>query len=232
MKKSTLLLLCLLTAVATLSSQKRERITVKGSEANSYCYIEPEFTEGTIIMNDGRTLRANMNFNLYTCQMQFIEPKEGAILDIGNTDALVMISLGERKFYYIDGHYLVYLTNTTTPMLAATPHIVIANAMNEGPFGTTKNESASHSMGSLQNQSGANMSLSSTREYTLERNNFYFFVDNGKAVKAGRRALLKLLPKHKNAIQQYIDSHKTDFEDEACLKELLEYCTQLSTQPK
>lgn len=62
-------------------------------------YLDPDFTEGVIIMKDGtRIPNKPMRYNIYTQQMQFVENTD--TLALANPDEIEYLKIADRTFVY------------------------------------------------------------------------------------------------------------------------------------
>ncbi|MDO1451744.1 hypothetical protein Q0590_36055 [Rhodocytophaga aerolata] len=244
-------LCCFLLAVAihfTLRAQQAPLYTINAGEIVSDViplneqYVYGEFQQGTVWFRNGKSLPALLNYNRLYGEMQFIGSK-GDTLALVEENSLKKITIGKQVFYYMHKNSFVELLTAQLPVkLARKQNLEIIRStfrlVRNSGIGSTGNVFAGErddTMNGPFNSSTHTSSLSYRKLYTqkvpgelqLAKQSSYYFVDQNERVhQAKKSTLLKLFGRHKQAIEDYIDTNQVDFTREVDLKNLLEYCAQ------
>lgn len=178
-------------------------------------YRLPGFQTGSITLATGfkldHTLR--LNYNIYYERMDFLK-ETGDTLSIGNPREIKLIEIGDHVFYhdYKSGYYEILVASTVS--LAAKPRLILVRIN-----GVCGGIASFETRGDL-------MDCDRMYQKTL----VLVFIDlNSKIWNASRASILKLFPRQKAAIQEYLATHKIDFNSAEDMTKLLEFCHQLGT---
>src|SRR5579871_3151016 len=105
-----LTILCLFIC-STNNAQVFEKKTVHaGQSLSEFAYfLFPSFSDATVKFKAGGKLSSKMNFNMFLCQMQFIDP-HGDTLSLSKPEELDSIYLYNYTFFYNPsvGYYEIY----------------------------------------------------------------------------------------------------------------------------
>jgi hypothetical protein len=208
---------------ATIHAQTSKTITIKPGEQWTNedvvreFYLLPTFTFGKMYSKDGDSSGGKMNYNLVLEEMQFINEKNDT-LSIADPKLVRLLVLDGKRFYY-DGVYLQEIANFSTGKLAKRELIKIADRKKIGAMGIA------NSTGSIESRDvvrdGNIYKLGVNEELVLSRHTQYYFGDrNNRFLPANKKNLIKLFPKQKKEIENFLEQHETDFQVEEHLKNL------------
>jgi hypothetical protein len=222
---------CLLPIIAVLcfcfsaKGQVYHKKTIHSGESISDLsyYLFPSFSEATVKLKNGGAFKSKMNFNLLICDMQFIDPKNDTLV-ISNPENIDSILFDKNVFFFNKGYYQVFAS--VAQFKVAVFRKVTFQPIKIGALG-------------LPNYSGTGIQsytsvITSTGEKKLVMNEdveitsetAYFLITNDKEFnKANKDAFIKAFPGSKEKIQAYLKQNKVDFNKDADLEKLLQFCT-------
>ncbi|MBS1935197.1 MAG: hypothetical protein JST96_14435, partial [Bacteroidetes bacterium] len=106
-----LLLIFIIVECSVSNAQVFEKKTVHAGESlNDYAYfLFPSFYDATVKFKVGGKLTSKMNFNMFICQMQFIDP-HGDTLNLSKPEEIDSIYINNYIFFYNPsvGYYEIY----------------------------------------------------------------------------------------------------------------------------
>jgi hypothetical protein len=184
---------------------------------------------GIVFFNDGGTAKADLNYNLFSEEMQFVE--DGHIKSIKNPEEIKYIKLPGVSFYMIKGKFyeVIYKTDVTLLMLRKLNWESVNKPT--GAYGTSSENSA---------VSQIKVSSSHTETYSSRENiensknisakiyNQFYIYDDKKINILTKKKYLKHYSKFKNELNEYIEENKISFTNPDSLKELMIYTKTLT----
>ena len=199
---------------SALQAQPLETYTVKPGDnileriPLKVVFLYPAFTMGTVSFRDGRSVAGNLNYNLLIQAIQFIDGK-GDTLALADENTIKQISITKDTFYYSDG-YVKQFGNWTSVKLAERDFFK-EFVQKPGSYGMSSAATAAHSINSVIVQ-GSTYKLNTDKEVVMVKAKQYFIGNKfNEFVAADKKNLLKLFPKQKKDILDYLDKNAVDF---------------------
>jgi hypothetical protein len=210
-------------------SQTTEIITVKAGQNISDVYKEiyryPQFTAGRVYFLNGDVSAAKLNYNLISQAMLFTA-NTGDTLAIDNESNIKYITIEKDTFYYDDG-YLQLLGNYNHVKLAVKQKIKFTDKKKTGAFGmptsTVKTESDDTFLGDRR----YNFTIAEDLIFKKETEYFLNGADN-HFLSISKKNLLKLYPKKKDNIENFLKENNINLQQEKDIKLLVQYLNQSS----
>ena len=212
-------------------AQPGETIRVKSGEKlpAREKYLYPEFSLGTVFYRDGRPpASARLNYNLLEREMQFLAPG-GDTLALAEEQTIRQIKLRDDAYVYDQKGLILTLLGTYGSASLAVDHsLKIANVDKEGGYGMSSGASAIRTYKSYPTGTGATAKLEQRGDVVFSHQRVLVLINqNNLAFPASRKSVMKMYPKHKSAIEDYMSTHSIQFNDANELKKLLEFCENL-----
>jgi len=231
MKKIPALLVLIAFAGTLVRAQSQEAIRVKSGEKlpTTAHYQYPKFVQGTVHLRNGQTPVVPLNYHLLLREIQFINPI-GDTLTLANVHTVRQINLNNEVFVYgQNNNVLQVLADYGSVKLAQNHSLQVANVDKEVAYGQSSSLSSVNSYSSYPTASGAIAKLEMKGDVVYSHRYLLFLIDqNGMALAPTRKAVLKMFPKHKSAIVEYIQAHSVRFNEAEDLRQLLAFCTSLN----
>lgn len=192
------------------------------TQENHSKYLFPEFTESYVYYKDGRVFQIRLNYDLQKNTFEFID-KDNEKKEFADPDMIVSIKVGERTFVLVD-------ENEAAEVVQADPRILVQYCGQKrikkdltygGKTETASVDSYSNLIyGTEENE----------RNTVLVKIDYHFYVEKNKRLKrfSTEKQFLKIFPKHKDELKQYIDGFKIDFNSIGGVKRLCNYALSLN----
>ena len=147
---------------------------------------------------------------------------------IANEKTILYIQIMLDTFYYDNG-YLEALAGRHPLVMAVKQYVKLADTRKEGPMGTRSSASAAQSYGVLLDQGHLkNSNLVVQEDIVLSRNNDLYIGNAANGFLPYKKGnVLKMFPKRKKDIDNYLKSNAIDFRDRASLVKLTGYLLTL-----
>lgn len=177
---------------------------------------------GIVFFNDGGTAKADLNYNLFSEEMQFIE--DGHIKSIKNPEEIKYIKLPEVSYYMINSKFyeVIYKTDVILLMLRKLNWESVNKPT--GAYGTSSENSAVSQI----KVSGSHTETYTSREDVEDSKNIsaeiynQFFIYDGKKINVlTKKKYLKQYSHLKNELMKYIEEKKVSFANPDNLKDLM-----------
>ncbi len=232
MKKTQLTIVLLgLTSLPMLAQTTSEAIRVKSGEKlpTEAQYLHPKFIAGTVSLRNGQTPTVPLNYQLLLREIQFVSPV-GDTLSLANVQTVRQVNLNDEVFVYDqNGIALHVLADYGKVKLAQQHSLQVANVDKEVAYGQSSSLSSVNSYSSYPTVGGAIAKLEMKGDVVYSRRYLLFFINqNGLALAPNRKSLLKMFPRHKSAINDYLQAHSVRFNEVEDLRKLLEFCSGLN----
>ena len=171
-------------------------------------FLYPAFTNGIVSFRDGRSIAGNLNYNLLIRAIQFIDGK-GDTLALADENTIKQISITKDTFYYNDG-YVKQIGNWISVKVAERDYFK-EFVQKPGSYGMSSAATAANSINSVVVR-GSTYRLNTDREMVMVKAKQYFIGNKyNEFVGADKKNLLKLFPKQKKDISDYLDKNVVDF---------------------
>ncbi|GHB56609.1 hypothetical protein [Persicitalea jodogahamensis] len=232
MKNAPLAIIILLLTGLPAWAQTSETIRVKSGErlAVGDKYLFPQFAVGTVQYRDGRTVSAQLNFNLLLREMQFLNPPRLDTLALAREYTIKQILINDAKFVHDQkAGFMKILGDYGGVRLAVTQSLQVGNVDKEAGYGQSSGVSSIKSVNNLPSDNGSITRLSMKGDVMYSRRESYFLLDeNSLTYPANKKSVQKLFARHKSEIGDYIKDNSVQFGNAADLKRLLEFCQGLN----
>lgn len=183
------------------------------------------FRPGRIWYKDGRSSGAQLNYNRFFDEMQFISNR-GDTLAVANEPTIRYIAIDKDTFCY-SGGYVRVISAMSTVKLAVKHWLKFQDTEKYGGYGQTYNSSAVTSVNLLDDGKQTHK-LTVKENIVLTRAVQYYFGDRwDHFVPASKKNVLELFAKHEGTIRQYLKETKVDFQKEEDLQALFLFLAKL-----
>ena len=221
-KTSGLFFLILFFSVA--SAQNQESYTIKPGEnivevvqlKNLFQY--PTFVSGSVFFRDGRVVKSQLNYNYFNAQIQFIDQK-GDTLTLADENTIKHIIIAHDSFCYDEG-YIQMMRQSGTVVLGKRVYFKDFE-QKKGAYGLSSGTSSAINASSIVDQRAFN--FNTEHEVTLVKNTDYVFGNKNEFLLADKKNLVKLFPKYKKTIAEYLNDTSINFKQEEDLVKLFAF---------
>ncbi|MPR32477.1 hypothetical protein [Salmonirosea aquatica] len=230
MKKLLALFIPIVLAGGIVSAQPNEAIRVKSGEKlpTAANYLYPKFVSGAVQLRNGQTHTVPLNYHLLLREIQFINPT-GDTLSLANVQTVRQININNDVFAYDqNGTALHVMADYGGVKLALHHSLQVANVDKEVAYGQSSSLSSVNSYSSYPTGSGAIAKLEMKGDVVFSRRDLLYLINqNGLSLAPSRKTVLKLYPRHKAAINDYLQEHTVRYNEAEDLQKLLEFCAGL-----
>lgn len=183
-------------------------------KANGYLF--EDFIDGSILLHNGNSENAALNYNTNTCEIAF--KQNGQYLILSNPDDVDTIYLQHSKLIPVDGKFYVVATNTTIPLL-----ITYTNELE--PVTATVDHNGTSKQADRQTSNTVSESYINRRYQGNYQIRFLpvFWLKRGHTVyKANTvKQLCRVFPQKEAIIKDYVQTNHTRFEQQAEMAQLI-----------
>jgi hypothetical protein len=186
------------------------------------------FREGKVVFRNGRVVNAKMNYSIPHGEIQFIDPKNDTLI-LNDKVLMDKIIIDADTFFYYQ-HY------GHVRKIAGYKQVSFAEKQILGTAGTERN--------AAYNQFSATTAISTYSNYTnnagkqdyeggsdkilLKRRYVYYFLDRNRNIYTATKGnLLKVFPRQKRALNQYLKTNKLDFHNPRDIVQAMVYASDL-----
>ena len=182
-------------------------------------FLFEEFQDAFVYFKGGVRSKDRINYDLVNGKIYFIDREDGSIKIASGTNDIIVLKVGERNFIPTkDG---VQELMPTTPPIYVQYKVKMKMKAQKGAFGIESETSAITSYSEVSN-SGTSFKLKGHEWEILNRYNSYWIEKSGKKRKfIDFKQFLKIYPKHKDKINEYIKVNSIDFNN---AKEIVDLC--------
>lgn len=209
-------------------AQSQKTYTIKPGE-NIYdvlfsqdIYSYPDFTTGTVIFRDGRSVNSRLNYNILVGSIQFIDGK-GDTLSLAEENTIRYVVINKDSFCYDNGY--IKLVADHSPVKLGKKIFFEEFEQKPGSYGLSSGATAAVTLTSILER--RQYDLNTKQELVLRKNSEYVFGNKNEFLVAEKKNLLKLFPKYKNEITAYLNNNPINFKKE---EDLLRLATFLQSQ--
>ncbi len=218
-------LITFLIAIVTNAAlaQTSKIITVKAGEKISEVYKEvyryPQFTAGRVYFLNGDVSASKLNYNFISESMLFISPA-GDTLSVADEATVKYITVNNDTFYYDKG-YLESLISIGNIKLAVKQKIILKDKYKIGAFGTASPTVRTENEKTYMGDNRYNLTIAEDLIFEKEKE-YYLNVRFRDFVVLSRKNLIKLFPKQKDNIENFLKENKIKLDNENDLKKLMQ----------
>lgn len=202
--------------------------TASGQDAvmSSWPYIYPEFSQGTVWMNDGKKYEREMNVHVAKGRLHFVD---GGVIKEANPGEIALVELNGDKFTVLNGD-VVKVSGDMDRGYVARRTSIDYQKLNEtdGPYGTKIDAGATLSLTAFE-LTGVAASYSEllrnrNEGSALPLKDDYYLVVGGKVLNASKKAVENSLDAEgKAAFKTFQKQNKIKWQDTSSLLQLVDF---------
>lgn len=183
-------------------------------------YYFKEFVDGTVFMKNGQQSQAKLNYQMQDQSILYIDGN-GQRLVLSNIEEVDSVIVSGFAYVPVNGKFFEKLVNGSNQLLLSMygkvkPHSTALNVTG------SKNVSKNIESGDV---SGAYVTRVQKRNSSLEFTNNFWLKQNDKLVRLkGIKQVINAYPNKRDAILNYENSNKTDFNDVESVSKLIVFC--------
>lgn len=231
MKTTALLFLIWVLSSTCVQAQKQIRVKAD-TDINKVIpmsdrYRYPQFMAGNVVYRNGVSGGGRLNYNRLLGEMQFIDNK-GDTLALADEQNVAHVMIGKTRFYVNSGkgcpeviseHGAIKLARQTVfKSMRTEKKVAYGQSSGASSVATVQPYSSNSSMHRIE----------ATGDQMVKEEINYFIIDqNERYQPLTKKALFNIFPKHKKAIEVYLDEQSIQFSEEADLQKLLQFCSGL-----
>ena len=192
------------------------------SQEDNTPYLFPEFTKGYVYYKDGRIFHVPLNYNLFNGKFFFID-NDKIKKEFSDPNMVTSLKIGERTFLPVS-------SKETAELIQSEPKILVQY----NGTGKIKKDLTYGGKTETASVEGYSNLIYGSGDYQantfLDKIKYKFYIEKGKGFKSfsTEKQFLKIFPKHKEQLKQYIDGNKIDFETIGEVKKLCDYALSLN----
>lgn len=185
-------------------------------------YLFPQFTEGTILMKDGKINTLSLNFNSLTEEMVFKASSKVMAIVKGEIELVDTVYINDRRFAVVNDKFMELLYNGGIELYAEHKCSVISPGK-PGPYGTTSQTSSTATISSLY-AGGTVYSLTLPEGYATRPYTYYWIKKNGELTKfTNIKQLQKFYAGKKEQYKAYTKENSVKFENQESIAKMVKY---------
>lgn len=173
-------------------------------------YLFNRFSEGLVVKKSGEQIVAELNYNIATEEMIFIQ--DDRFLALGNLSSIDTVYLNNMVFLPEDNKFMELAVTGKIDLLV---HFIGTAKVTgeEVGYGSTSQTSRVSSMSSISN-SGGIYKLDPPDDIEISRNITYYVKQNGELERfVNERAFMRLFSDKRKQIKEYINENNLDFDN-------------------
>jgi hypothetical protein len=215
----------LLYSHAAAQQDQAFRINSINADSTGYyrsVYSYPEFTEGTILSNDGKIASALLNYKRLSGQILFINSK-GDTLEFSDPGSFRYVAISEDTFYFFDKAYLKLISHYNSANLYKKEKIEYNGKEKKGAYGGYSSTSAANSIDKISDENDLKKIAVDENTLYVSSSRFYLRGAAGKYYPAVKKNFVKMFPQKEKQLNNYLANNKVNYRDENDLLRLLDY---------
>lgn len=186
-------------------------------------YLFPEFTQGVILMKDGKRNNALLNYNSLTEEMIFDNKGQKRALLTNEILLFDTVFIKDRKFVVLNGKLFELVYHSIWDLFAE-HKCKFEEQGKSAPYGGTSHTGASTSVSSIYSQGGVVYGLKLPDEYKTDPYIIYWLKKNGELYRfINMRELKKLYEDKKDLYKKYSKNNRVKYQDQESIIQLIEY---------
>lgn len=226
------LMLCWTASLTGAMAQKQIRVKADANVTSAIPmadrYRYPQFMTGNVVYRNGVAGAGQLNYNRLLGEMQFIDSK-GDTMALADEQNVAHVTIGSNRFYVNPGKGCPEVIADHGGVKLA-KQVVLKSMRTEKKvaYGQSSGASSVATVQPYSNNSSVHR-IESTGDQMVREEVSYFLVDqNDRYYLMNKSAMFKVFPKHKKAIDAYLKENPTQFAEEADLRKLIQFCSELS----
>jgi len=184
-------------------------------------YLFPEFTRGVVLMKDGKTNNASLNYNSLTEEMIFENKGTKMAIAPNQIPLIDTVFINNRKFVVFNDKFVESVYRSTWGLYIEHKCKLEEQGTPAGYGGTTQT-SAAKSVSTLASEGRVIYDLKLPDRYKTNPYFIYWLSKNGELNNfANLRELKKLFEDEKDQIKKYSKTHHVKYEDQESIVQLI-----------
>jgi len=186
-------------------------------------YLFPEFTQGVILMKDGKRNDALLNYNALTEEMIFENNGQKRAIDINEILLVDTVFIKDRKFVVLNEKFVELVHHSQWDLYVEHKCKVEQQGKPSGYGGTTQTGAAT-SVSSLYSQGRVVYDLKLPDDFKTNPYVIYWLKKNGELNQfINMRELKKFYEDRKDLFKKYSKTNRVKFQDQESIIQLIEY---------
>jgi len=197
-----------LTAFMLIASSTLAQDDAKTKQSDGFQFAE--YQEAVIHLKTNLIAREKINFNLTDGSIWFLDKADGSKKIVEDPLTIASIKIGERTFFAVN--------NKVQELLPCEPPLYVERKIRKssegatGAYGIKSQTTATTGVTHIAGSSGEHVELKTGGvEYSDVTNTYWVEKDGKKKKFADFKQFIKLYPKSKTAIEEYVKTNKPDF---------------------
>jgi hypothetical protein len=186
------------------------------------------FKDGKVFFRNGNIVKAKLNYSLPHGEVQFVDARKDTMI-LTDKVFISKITIEADTFYYFEKHgHVRKLMNFNNVTLAEKQFIAQLDSERNSAYEQYTSTSAISVYSSYTNSRGLQQPLEGNDKVLLKRRVVHILIDrNQNAFLATKANLLRLFPKHKRSISQYLKDNDNEFVELKDINAALTYASNL-----
>lgn len=174
-------------------------------------YLFEKFMPANVYFKDGSRYRETMNYNLLTNKFCFLDKRSNKIQEVTNPEDILNVKINGRVFYQENNYAIEVLP--TNPPLFVQYKVHIRKEADRGGYGSTSETTAVRTYAGV-NADGMRYDFGTENLIVGKRYQHYWLEKSGKRKSFKNfKQFLKIYPKHKEGLEQFIKENQLDFDN-------------------
>ncbi|TDE13712.1 hypothetical protein [Dyadobacter psychrotolerans] len=233
MKQLTFYLFLVLPLLGNAQNVSNEMKVKNGSDiTKTLPYSErfrySSFLDGKVFFRNGRVVDAKLNYSLAHGEIQFLDAKNDTLI-LNDKNFMDRIAIAADTFYYYQHHGHVRKVAGYSQVMLAEKQILGTNGTERyAAYNQYSSTTAISTYSSFVNGAGQPQELEGSNKILLKKRFVYFFLDKNRDIYLATKGnLLKVFPRHKKALNEYLKTNNVEFFDPKEIVQTLEFASSL-----
>jgi hypothetical protein len=186
-------------------------------------YRYPVFTPGTVVFRDGVAISGNLNYNMLSDEMQFVDAK-GDTMALANEETIRQIFIKSDTFLFDDGY--LRLVSGHSSLKLAEKTIFKQYIQKAGAYGLSSATTSTNNLASILAKRSVDLSVD--QELVLVKHTTYSLSDRrGRFQDMDKKNILRMFPRQKDVIENYFRDNEVLFNRPDDVQKLVFFLRQL-----
>lgn len=232
MKPCIIFIVCLLLSAIRLPAQdKAGRVKAIIGESlekvlpDDAVFMYPQFIEGSVLYNDGKSGQAPLNIYLPTSSLWFIDPHKDTLM-LARQNDIKMATLARDIYIRYNGSFIRILKSHNGKMFGIQISVKLLEPAKKGAYGGEDHTSSIDMLSSF-SLDGARYRLSTLRGISYTVSYLPIIGKDDRLMIASRRNFNRVFPEYKAQIEEYVKKERLNFSDTEAVMGLYSYLETL-----
>jgi hypothetical protein len=201
--------------------------TLSGANQNflNTIYQYPSYIKGKVFFHDGSAAIAKLNYNYFTNEINFIDPK-GDTLEIEDAPIVSKVVILTDTFFYYDKIFLQRINYGTSYSLLLKHTLSLLDTEQKGAFGTYSRSRPSQSITRVPTINDNNIGIDENVVYHI-RDMYYISDRFNKIYPTTKKGLYNLFGKHDKQVKDFVEANNLRLNHKEDLEKLLKFANTL-----